>query len=111
MFWKRIISFLKRSKDPVFPDYAIDFDDMEYGEASVVVYYDNKTGETYSVSLACTCQLPVIVLRMDDDYDPSLPHFECPHCDRVCGLKDCLICETYAKMLDARLLTDEPPQE
>lgn len=111
MFWRRLISFLKRSKEPLYEAYEIDFDRMEVGDASVIIYYDDKTGETYSVSLGCTCQLPVRIIKMDDDYSPSLPHFECLHCDRVCTLKDCLICKTYSEMLKARLITDEPPQE
>lgn len=111
MFWRRLISFLKRSKEPVFEIKDADFDDMEFGEASIIIYYDNKTGETYSVSMSCTCDLPVRIIRMDDDYSPSLPHFECPHCDRVCTIPNCLLCKAYAKMLNARLLMEEPPKE
>lgn len=78
---------------------------------NAIIYIDDVTGEEFSVTLTCTCGDFVDVIFMDDRYDPPLPHFMCPHCDHICRVKGCEDCLIYSKMLDARLLMEEPPKE
>lgn len=82
-----------------------------YRYFDTIVYVDEETGETFSITLSCTCGDAVEILYMDDDYDPALPHFACDHCDNVCRLKGCEQCMVYSKMVDARIAMEEPPQQ
>lgn len=76
----------------------------ELQEIELVYEFD---GVEMSVTLHCTCQNPAIIAKIDDAYFPALPHFFCPHCDRVCEYKNCVDCRVYNKMTDARLATAE----
>lgn len=110
--FRRIYNFLFLRKlylqvEPEVPD----LDNLEYGEGSTLVYYDPKTGESYSVSLICSCQTPVVILDVDYECDPPLSHFECSHCDRVCTIKQCQVCLVYSDMVRVRILMEEPPRE
>lgn len=110
--FRRIYNFFFPPKFYLDPD-ELDFDieNLDFGEGSTLIYYDPKTGESYSVSIVCSCQSPLVILDVDDEYLPAITHFECNHCDRVCTLKQCQLCLIYSDMLKARILMEEPPKE
>ena len=108
--FRRIYNFFFPKKFYLDPD-ELDLDDLDFGEGSTLIYYDPKSGESYSVSIICSCQTPLIILDVDYEYDPPLTHFECSHCDRVCTIKQCQLCLVYSDMLKARILMEEPPKE
>lgn len=93
--------FSKRKRDAIQKMFDGSIDDS----FSEIVF----EGEDFSISvrLFCSCQNPVSIELMDDDYEPALPHFICKHCDRVCEVPQCQICKVYSKMTDARLATTE----
>ena len=110
-FLKKIFSrfFSKEKKYYLFIEEVADFYE-DYDYESDLFFYD-ENGEAHGITLICTCQSQVIILSVDRDYDPPLPHFDCTHCDRPCSLKGCAECLVYNSMLEARLIMEERPKD
>lgn len=71
------------------------------------IFYYDENGFGFSVTLICSCQNPLRIIKIDEEYDPSVPHFECEHCDRVCKEKNCETCVVYSEMTNARLTMED----
>jgi hypothetical protein len=83
------------------------FDEFEEPMISTIVYMDISGEVEYEVMMVCSCQDPVDIVKMDDEFDPPLPHFICRHCDRICTQKNCQSCQIYSEMTNARDVASE----
>ena len=71
------------------------------------IFYYDENGFAFSVTLICSCQNPLKITSVDENFEPSIPHFECEHCDRVCKQRKCETCMVYSEMTNARLAMEE----
>jgi hypothetical protein len=65
--------------------------------APSIIYLDEDGNVELEVLLICSCDNQVDMLKMDDSFEPPIPHFECNHCDRPCRVDHCASCRSYAK--------------
>ena len=103
MFWKKLFSFFSRPKPEEFEESVFDIQDLDYSYGTTMLYYDNRTGQSYQVSIVCTCDLPVELLMVDESEEIPVLHYGCQHCDRACTIEDCINCKAYDESLKMRL--------
>lgn len=75
-------------------------------DESSLLYYD-ENGFAFTITLICSCQNPLKIVKYDENYEPTIPHFKCDHCDYGCAEKKCPACIVYSKMTDARIAIEE----